>query len=259
MLLTAAGQAFTVYRETTIQPGAETDAAAVLEFRFHLWFMPAPLVPFVVCLFEPLSILTTPFFAGFPGFRTKLWLFDHATGDYEGVYRWETAAAARRYARGLEAVMTRLSVPGTIAREVHEDAPLDAYVAERAGGPRSSPIDDVGRRCPVVASTRGSRPSIDGARTARSTLRSGYPDRGLTLFATSDSLRAARGGTQRRPASGRAERSTRARCSRARSSRSRSSRAVAQSASARYTSPIDRSSLAAAAAGASTSSGVAAP
>ncbi len=30
----------------------------------------------------------TPLFAGFPGFRSKLWIDDVETGVYRGVYEW---------------------------------------------------------------------------------------------------------------------------------------------------------------------------
>jgi len=138
-VLTDAGQAFTVYRETTVRPPSETThrTGAVLTFEFHLWFMPDPLVPYAVRVFEPFSILTTPFFAGLPGFRTKLWLFDHDTGDYQGIYQWETVRDAERYARALTRVMAFLSVPGSVSYEVADEATLDEYVASHAPGARA--------------------------------------------------------------------------------------------------------------------------
>ncbi|WP_459191937.1 hypothetical protein [Halosimplex sp. J119] len=128
------GQQFTIYRETEVTTPASdrSDAAAVLAFRFHLWFMPAPFVPFAVRVFEPLSILTTPFFAGLTGFRTKLWLFDHATGDYLGIYQWETAAGAQRYARALGSLMRFVSNRDSISYVVVDDTTLDRYLAPRS-------------------------------------------------------------------------------------------------------------------------------
>lgn len=127
------GQRFVVFRETVVEPaGADSlEAGAVLAFRFHLRFMPRLIRPIVVRVFEPLSILTTPFFAGLPGFRTKLWLFEHGTGDYMGVYGWETAEQAERYARELRRLMDRISVPGSVAYEVVEETPLSEYVTAR--------------------------------------------------------------------------------------------------------------------------------
>ena len=136
VLTTDGGQQFVVYRETAVDPpgGRSGDGGAVLAFRFHLHLMPRPIRPVAVAIFEPLSILTTPFFAGLPGFRTKLWLFDHASGDYMGVYEWRSAGEAEAYARALRRLMDRLSVPGSVAYEVVEDAALSEYV-DAHGGP----------------------------------------------------------------------------------------------------------------------------
>lgn len=128
---TESGQSFIVYRETTVAPDdrGTSEESAVLAFRFHLRFMPSPVIPYAVRVFEPVSILTTPFFAGLPGFRTKLWLFDHDTGDYLGVYEWASASEARRYARALRALMELLSIPGSVSYEVYEATALEEYVA----------------------------------------------------------------------------------------------------------------------------------
>ena len=133
VLSTTAGQRFVVYRETTVDPPPDgrDGEGAVLAFRFHLRLMPAWIRPIAVAVFEPLSILTTPFFAGLPGFRTKLWCFDHASGDYLGVYQWRSAAEAERYARSLRRLMGWLSVPGTVAYEVVDGAALSEYVGVR--------------------------------------------------------------------------------------------------------------------------------
>lgn len=132
VVIAESGQQFTVYRETTIvEAGRRTNDgdAVVLVFRFHLRFMPDPIVPYAVRVFEPLSILTTPFFVGIPGFETNIWLFDHETGDYEGPYQWRTAEDATRYAEALTALMSVLSIPGSVSYEIVEETSLDEYVA----------------------------------------------------------------------------------------------------------------------------------
>lgn len=131
VLVTESGQSFTVYRETTVTPDdpAHTDASAILAFRFHLRLVPDSVVPYAVRVFEPVSILTTPFFAGLPGFRTKLWLSDHDTDDYQGVYEWASAQDAKRYARALGQLMDHLWILGSVSHEVVEDTTLDEYIA----------------------------------------------------------------------------------------------------------------------------------
>ncbi|NGM70397.1 YdhR family protein [Natronolimnobius sp. AArcel1] len=137
---TADGQSFTIYRETTVERPADESSVseAVLAFQFQLRFMPAPSVPYATRVFEPLSFLTTPFFAGLPGFRTKLWLFDHDTGDYLGIYQWETLNDARRYAQALQKLMAVLSSPNSLSYEIAEEMSLDEYLATRSPNPRHS-------------------------------------------------------------------------------------------------------------------------
>ena len=36
-----------------------------------------------------MSLLNTPFFVGFPGFVSKLWLANDEHGVYRGLYRWD--------------------------------------------------------------------------------------------------------------------------------------------------------------------------
>ena len=136
VIITDTGQSFTVYRETTVQLSnpEQTREGAVLVFQFHLWFMPDMLAPVVTRIFEPLSIITTPFFVGLSGFRTKLWLFDRETGDYEGIYLWESAVAAEQYATALRRAMKVFARPGSISYKIVPDTNLDSYLADRTLG-----------------------------------------------------------------------------------------------------------------------------
>ena len=59
-------------------------------------------------------LLDTPLFVGFPGFVSKLWLTRDEHGVYRGLYDWDGAAAAERYARSLRWVLVLVSVRGSI-------------------------------------------------------------------------------------------------------------------------------------------------
>ncbi|MTD54583.1 hypothetical protein [Amycolatopsis pithecellobii] len=65
-------------------------------------------------LFRWESLLNTPLFIGFPGFVSKLWLAHDSNGTYRGLYEWDGAGAAERYARSLWRVLELVCVRGSI-------------------------------------------------------------------------------------------------------------------------------------------------
>ncbi|WP_152648792.1 hypothetical protein [Streptacidiphilus anmyonensis] len=69
----ADGSSALVYRETRLGGGTAVDACALGRWE---------------------SLLNTPLFVGFPGFRSKLWLAADEHGRYRGVYEWDGAERA---------------------------------------------------------------------------------------------------------------------------------------------------------------------
>lgn len=102
-----------VLREMVIHPHGDTPPAeAIFRPRFHVKGM-SPRVN------EWFSWLPIPFFAGLPGFRRKLWLFDPASGDFSGYYEWQTLDDAHVYAQSFAMrFMTDRSVPGSVSARV---------------------------------------------------------------------------------------------------------------------------------------------
>ena len=96
----------------------------MIQPRFHLEPLP-PRWRRLHALFRVVCIVTTPFFVGLPGFRSKLWMVDPATGD--------DATTARAYAEGLSRVLRLLSAPGSVSYELVEGT----TVAETPAGARS--------------------------------------------------------------------------------------------------------------------------
>jgi hypothetical protein len=98
-----------VFRETTVDRGEPSDPCLlvvrfrlrVLRGRWHRLF-----------LWE--CILNTPLFVGFPGFVSKLWLDRDAHDNYRGLYEWDGAARAARYASSLWRVLGLVCPSGTI-------------------------------------------------------------------------------------------------------------------------------------------------
>jgi hypothetical protein len=133
----ADGTSFRVYRET-IRVADNADPS-VLIVRFRL-----PLVGhsrLLHALFRAESLANTPLFAGFPGFRTKLWLTDERTGEYRGLYDWDGPERAWAYATTLMALLRLVSVPGSPAFHVEPRVGRDEYLRGRGmvGGAGDAP------------------------------------------------------------------------------------------------------------------------
>lgn len=109
----ADGTAATVYRESVVERGS-TLRPAVLVVRFRLRLVRGR----GHAVFRWESMLNTPLFIGFPGFVSKLWLTHDENGTYRGVYEWDDAGRATRYARSLWRVLQIGCVPGTIGYRV---------------------------------------------------------------------------------------------------------------------------------------------
>jgi hypothetical protein len=91
-------------RITPPAPSAVTGAhPAVLQARFHLEPLRSDRAR-LHAFFRAVCISTTPFFVGLPGFRSKFWMVDPATGDFAGLYEWDSIEAAAGYERGLRRI-----------------------------------------------------------------------------------------------------------------------------------------------------------
>jgi len=54
-----------------------------------------------------------------PGFRSKTWLIGQQTGDFMGLYEFDSAAAAEAYWNSLPLrMMRRRAAPGSLSHEV---------------------------------------------------------------------------------------------------------------------------------------------
>jgi hypothetical protein len=125
----ADGTTSRVFRET-LRRGAATPDPAVLVIGFRL----APLGrrPRLHAAFRRECVVHTPLFAGFPGFRSKLWVTDERTGVYRGIYEWQDAAAARRYAQRMVGLLAPFSTPGTARFHLVAGLRRDDYLADPA-------------------------------------------------------------------------------------------------------------------------------
>jgi len=121
----ADGTSAPVYRETVVDHDHVAEPCMlVVEFRLrhvHGW---------AHRLFRWESILNTPLFVGFPGLVSKLWLAHDENEVYRGVYEWDGADCAERYARSLWRVLALVSEPESIHYVVVPGIGRDALLAD---------------------------------------------------------------------------------------------------------------------------------
>lgn len=91
-------------------------------------------------LFRRESLLNTPLFVGFPGFVSKLWLAHDGNDVYRGLYEWDGADHAHRYARSLWRVLALVSVRGSIDYEVLPGLRRDEVLADPDVLPESAKL-----------------------------------------------------------------------------------------------------------------------
>ena len=104
-----------VFRETAVRDRDPRDPAVlVVQFRLRAFGHRA----WLHALFRRECILHTPLFAGFPGFQSKLWISDTATGVYRGLYEWDGPEQAAQYADTLVRLLTPLSTHGSVRYHV---------------------------------------------------------------------------------------------------------------------------------------------
>jgi hypothetical protein len=125
LLRFADGTSAPVYRETAVRDREPHDPCVlIVAFRLRLVRGRGH------ALFRAESWLNIPLFVGYPGFVSKLWLTHDDRGVYRGVYQWDGAEQAARYARCLWRVLAIASVAGSIHYRVlpslRRDDVLDA-------------------------------------------------------------------------------------------------------------------------------------
>ncbi len=138
------GSSCRVYRESvSTTPRSGDPCLLVVAFKLRL----IGLSPVGHAVFRAESLLNTPLFAGFPGFRSKLWLTDAGTGVYRGLYEWDGPAAARSYAATLCRLLRLVSVAGTVRYHVEERLTPGQVLAEPSASARPLGGDDWWRLC----------------------------------------------------------------------------------------------------------------
>ena len=108
------GDDFVIFRHISVDPGGTPDKkpGAILKVRF-LFARGSARVNM------KLSLIPIPFIIGVPGFRSKRWMLGRETGEFQGVYEWDTEAAAEAYMTSFAIrLMKRRARPGTLSHEI---------------------------------------------------------------------------------------------------------------------------------------------
>lgn len=146
VLETPDGETFIVYRETVLRPAVvdPPDDGVVLVFRMQVAGRETGETLREV-LFDPLANVATPFFAGMPGFRRKLWLAGERPGEFLELYEWASAEDANRFVAVLQSLLDPFDFAGSASFEVVADDSVDEYVAARSVAWRDATTPQPGR------------------------------------------------------------------------------------------------------------------
>jgi hypothetical protein len=123
VLSLADGTHFVIFRHAERAPRRDQPATpgATFVVRFHvagmtlrqnIWF----------------SLLPMWLIVGLPGFRSKLWGYIQETGDFQGIYEWQTVSDADAYAHSVAMrFMTRRSVPGSVTWSITPACRVESF------------------------------------------------------------------------------------------------------------------------------------
>jgi hypothetical protein len=81
-------------------------------------------------LFHIESLLNTPLFVGFPGYRSKIWLAHDQSGRYRGIYEWDGPQRAEHHARSLWRVLGLGCVPESIGFRIFPSRRRDEFLQD---------------------------------------------------------------------------------------------------------------------------------
>lgn len=133
---------YRVFRETVKHSGHPIQDPVVLVVGFHLKVIHAN--PILHQLFQRACITTTPFWSGFEGFGTKLWLAGEDTKSYLGIYEWDGMKNAQVYVNALMDVLDAVSIEDSVWYDLHPNQDLASFLAARRVLPEPAPAPDAG-------------------------------------------------------------------------------------------------------------------
>ena len=108
------GEEFEIFRHMTLDPGREQPEkpGAIFKVRFRF----ATMSP---AMNKRTSLIPIPFIVAQPGFRSKMWTLGRESGEFQGIYEWDTVASAENYWTSFPMkLMKRRAVPESLSYEI---------------------------------------------------------------------------------------------------------------------------------------------
>ncbi len=108
------GEDFEIFRQMTLDPGKDQPEkpGAIFKVRFRFASM-SPAMNIRT------SLIPIPFIVAQPGFRSKMWALGRKSGEFQGIYEWDTVASAENYWTSFPMkLMKRRAVPESLSYEI---------------------------------------------------------------------------------------------------------------------------------------------
>ena len=81
---------------------------------------------------KKLSMIPALFLTGMDGFIEKNWTINSETGEFQGIYQWESIELAERYTESfIYKLMTKRAAPGSLSYDIKPNTDLSQYLKKR--------------------------------------------------------------------------------------------------------------------------------
>jgi len=110
------GEEFEIFRHMTLDPGKDQPEkpGAIFKVRFQFASMSPEMN-------KRTSLIPIPFIAAQPGFRSKMWTLGRKTGEFQGVYEWDTITSAENYWTSFPMkLMKKRAVPESLSYKIEK-------------------------------------------------------------------------------------------------------------------------------------------
>ena len=108
------GEEFEIFRHMNLDPGKDQPEKPGAIFKVHFQF--ASMSPKMNI---KTSLIPIPFIVAQPGFRSKIWALGRDSGEFQGIYEWDTIASAENYWTSFPMkLMKRRAVPDSLSYEI---------------------------------------------------------------------------------------------------------------------------------------------